>query len=1013
MAKHMKQGKKAWGLKIGGIVAACVSAAVLLCVLMSYGGVLDAISTLFNTSNPSIDTGTTMTTTTTEPAPAPPITPVYQKPEQMKGVWLTPEVDYYLSSKNTGEVVKEQIDKAFSSIDTWSFNTILLPLSIKDSDIAVYPSEVVDHLQLTLKDGQAFDPVSYILTLARERKLFVYPVINLHVQDGEEWDPRKPEGLARTKAMIHEVVSRYAVDGYFLSGFTFSGKQVPEDKRGTAIDALNSLIKESVKMIFDCNPNLYTGLLSNGVWAHKSVDERGSQTAEFYEEFTDGCADTLSWLQQGLFQCLMVQNYSSTSHPTASFQNVIKWWDGVAAAQNIPLYISHSANSIGSTRSGWKATDQLAQQYLYCKATASWKGSCYDSLSALNSDKTGAKEALQRAYEGTLDEKYIYKQLTLTFPPKTNYTTTSSNVTLQGGGDKNFPLFLNGKELALTEHGFFTLNTTLKVGVNKFEFSHKGTKKLYTITFKQTLIESVSPSTNMSVDGGNPFVISVVARKGSTVTATLNNTTITLKPTELKEDESGNAPSDFQEFKGSYTLPKGTVGQAKALGAVSVKASYNGLSESKTGGKITVKALPVPTTVPNTSVPAGTVIPSPAGDAKIITISSNYAESFSGGTAIDDHSRPYNSYLPKGTKDYWVRTVYNGSLSYYLLASGKRVYCKDATMVTGGTLTATPLQNGSVAVSSTHTTFSFDDSVYIPVYAYTSGQKYYKDDKTGQGTPNYGLERYQQTTTHINLEFHYLSEVPALPDISQSPLFSSAKWIAGPTSQSFTLQLTLKKTGAFYGVSTKWEGNRLTISFLNPANVSKNSAAEKLKGVRILLDPGHGASNDKPWEAPFNLDYANTLKSKLEALGATVDMTRTAPLTGSLSLQQRVIMSQRVGYHMVISVHMNGANGKATGATVHYYTECAYTPSAAVYKEMHEVEVTYGVGTKQNGTPRSSGTVWGTLYMTRSIFHCPSILLECAFLDNAKDKEALIDPIYRDKLMQAVTDGLVNYFSAM
>ena len=124
-------------------------------------------------------------------------------------------------------------------------------------------------------------------------------------------------------------------------------------------------------------------------------------------------------------------------------------------------------------------------------------------------------------------------------------------------------------------------------------------------------------------------------------------------------------------------------------------------------------------------------------------------------------------------------------------------------------------------------------------------------------------------------------------------------------------------------------------------------------------------------------------------------------------------MAQTKGYHLVISVHMNGANGKATGATVHYYSECAYTPSKIIYDKMHAVETTYAVGTTTNGTPRSSGTVWGTLYMTRSLFHCPSILLECAFLDNPKDKEALIDPVYRDKLMQAVTDGVVEYFSTI
>ena len=116
---------------------------------------------------------------------------------------------------------------------------------------------------------------------------------------------------------------------------------------------------------------------------------------------------------------------------------------------------------------------------------------------------------------------------------------------------------------------------------------------------------------------------------------------------------------------------------------------------------------------------------------------------------------------------------------------------------------------------------------------------------------------------------------------------------------------------------------------------------------------------------------------------------------------------------MMISIHMNGYDGTATGATAHYYDEVGYTLASYIYPKMHAVETTYGVGTNKNGRPRSSGTVWGTLYMNRCIFDCPSVLLECAFLDNPKDKEALIDPVYRDKLMQAVTDGVMAYFEAM
>ncbi len=1010
MAKHTKKADLSKGFKIGITITACVAAVVVLCAVCAYGGVLDAFASLFNSNMPTTPSTTVTTPTTTEP---PKTEPVYQKPEQMKGVWLTPGVEYYTSSKNTAETVKQQIDTAFSEMDEWAFNTLILPLDMEDGTTAIYPSDITDSVTLTDENGEVFDPISYIITRAREKSLYVYAVLDLHVRDGEQWDPRTADGLAHTQEMVSEVVNRYAVDGYFLSGFTFAGKQVTEDGREVAETALTTLVRKVVQCIADSNPNLYTGLLSNGVWAHGSVDERGSKTAEYYEEFTDGCADTLSWLEQGLFQCVMVENYSSTSHPTASFQNVLEWWGGIAEKQQLPLYISHSSATIGSYRTGWKDTDQLAQQYLYCKSNAAWQGSCYNSFDALRTDKTGAADALKRAYDGTLDEEYIYKRLSLTFPTKTSYTTTESSITMHGGCDTNFPLTVNGKEVELTENGFFSLNYTLKVGVNTFKFSHKGTTKTYTITYKQTVLQSVSPDKDMAVDGGNAFIISAVARKGSTVKATINGATLTLAAYDIKEEESGNLSTDFQGYKATYTLPAGKIGQAINLGQVKVTATYNGISESKTGGKITINALPVPTpTVPNVSVPAGTPIPAPSQDnVKIVTITSEYAETFSGGDLIDDYSRPYNSYLPKGTRDYLVKTVYNGSYSYYLLASGYRVYCKDASLTDGGVLTYTPLQDGKTTVTATQTVFTFNTAYNIPVYTRTQGQKYYKDTTTG--TPNYSLERYLQTTTAIQITFCYLSEVPALPDISKSPLFSSAKWTADETKGTYVLTLTLKEKGAFYGVSTKWNGNQLTISFLNPANVSNNTAAEKLKGIRILLDPGHGASNDKPWEAPFNLNYANTLKTKLEALGATVDMTRTAPLTVNISLQERVLMAQKQEYHLVISVHMNGANGEATGATVHYYTEWAYTASKFVYDKMHAVETQYGVGTTANGTPRSSGTVWGTLYMTRSLFHCPSILLECAFLDNAKDEQALRDPVYRDKLMQAVTDGIVEYFSSM
>ncbi len=1169
MAKYVKKSERKAGLWIA--VLSCVAVLAILCVVIGYTGVadkiLDVLASTQTTTTSAPSTQTTVPPTTTSPVPD----PKPQFPEHMKGVWITAGVDYLTADSDKGETVKQQIDAAFAAVSDWEFNTVLLPLHKEEK--AVYPSAVLERLTVNNRDGTTFDPVAYLVDLARQKGLYVYGVADLHVQDAVLGDVRNAEVFDRVMANVREQVSAYALDGYFISDFSYGIGQLKKDDMPAATVALDRLVEQAVAAIRKVNRDHYVGLLSTGIWAHASVDERGSDTGEYYEEMTDGCADTLAWVKEGLFDCVMVQGYTSTSHPTAPFEAILEWWGALVAEQQTPLYLSHSANTLGSYKVGWKLPDQLAQQYLYCKGQTSWKGSVYDTLSALTNDKTGNADTLRKIYAGTINEDFIYNTLTVGSPTKTAFTTTASTVKFEGGGDTNFPLTINGETVELTEHGFFTKVFSLKIGVNTFEFAHKGVTRTYKITYEQKLLESVSPAKAMTVEGGNVFIVSAVARKGSTVKATLGNQTIALQATPRKDDENTGVESDFESYSGSLTLPAGVIGKTQELGKVKVVATYNGLSETVSGGAITVEALPKPTTTTTTAtttttttttttattattttartttgttlpygatvtdiegnpvtnvsgeavtIPTGAPVtdasgttvtnidgetmtlpvgvpatrptggymtdPSgeivtlptgapvtdgsgayvtddngkivteltgtpvtdesgdyvtdasgvivtefttttttimttatttvatttttrvpydpvlPAGNKSIVAIKSEYAETFNGGSATDDSSRPFNSYLPRGTWDYLERTVYNGDYTYYLLASGKRVYKKDATIIKGGSLSIQKLKDGSVHLTDSHTVFTFESDWYMPVYYAAYPQTYY-------GGVNYGIEKHGQTAEYVEVTFHYVSDVPAAPDLSNNPLFSKAEWKKGENN-TYVLKLTLRNKGAYYGISYYWKDGQLVLSFLNPVDISKNSGSEKLKGLRILIDPGHGSPTDKPWEAPFNLDYANTLKEKLEALGATVDMTRTGPLTGELTLQERTAMANNGDYHLFISVHMNGANGIATGATVWYYYEQAYTASKYIYDEMHKAETPYGVGTTQNGTPRASGTNWSTLYLNRTIHDCPSVLLECAFLDNPKDKESLIDPLFRDKLMQAVTEGVIKYFTA-
>ena len=699
---------------------------------------------------------------------------------------------------------------------------------------------------------------------------------------------------------------------------------------------------------------------------------------------------------------------------------MLNWWSAVCERTGTPLYISHAASKVGGSETGWNSPSQLSEQLLACRGSAAWKGSAYDSVAALRADPSGSTTALIKAYKGTILSEYISDTLKVTAPSKTTYTTNESGVSFQGSADPNFPLTINGETIELSEHGFFSQDYTLNPGVNTFTLSHKGKTVTYKVTYKVVVLQSMTPTSDMAFDGGGSLILNAVARKGATVIATVGSTKINMTEAPSKEDESSEEDSAFVNYSGVFQLPDALPGKTQNLGAVKVTASYNGLTESKTGGTITVNAaetsfLPdVP--LPGTLDGIQTLSPTLGQGEKVtsgpvVVVTAEYAEAFLGSTE-DDYSRPYISQLPKGTTDCFVKKVPNSdpNKSYYLLASGRRVYQKDAQLFASEEFNANVLETPAVKVSKSHTMLTVSPQWRIPFNVKLAPQKYSNDSLTSR--PNYSIRNTGLTADYVDVTFYYVSSVGAAPDFSDSPLIRSAEWIQeGDTA--WTLRLHLRHKGAFYGFSEVWDNDgNLHLSFLNPADIASNPAGSRLEGVSILLDPGHGGPYEKPSEAKLNLDYANKLRENLTALGARVEMTRTADVV--LDLEDRPALTHNRGYHLLISIHMDAANNsKATGASIHFYSEYGYEAGQKLYDRVHAAETQYGVGTTAAGTPRAEPVRWNTLYINRMVHDMPSVLIECGFQTNKTDMECLIKPEYRDKLMQAVTDGVVDYFSSM
>lgn len=212
------------------------------------------------------------------------------------------------------------------------------------------------------------------------------------------------------------------------------------------------------------------------------------------------------------------------------------------------------------------------------------------------------------------------------------------------------------------------------------------------------------------------------------------------------------------------------------------------------------------------------------------------------------------------------------------------MYASDvATYVENGKITANTLDNEIVEVNANHTILKLDSTWRIPYNLQLLPQKYRDAPGTPNEQPSYSINDYKQTTQYIDITFSYTTKVPAAaPDMSGSPLFSKAEWRDGGNN-TVVLRLTLRQTGQFYGYSVVWDNDgTLQFSFKHPHGIAKKLQRHPAQGGAHRRRSGtrRKFAGDRRYiaglqEKTLTLTYSNILKRKLQALGATVVMTRT------------------------------------------------------------------------------------------------------------------------------------------
>ncbi len=184
------------------------------------------------------------------------------------------------------------------------------------------------------------------------------------------------------------------------------------------------------------------------------------------------------------------------------------------------------------------------------------------------------------------------------------------------------------------------------------------------------------------------------------------------------------------------------------------------------------------------------------------------------------------------------------------------------------------------------------------------------------------------------------------------------------------------------------------------------------KGLVICIDPGHGGSDPgalnnrlKLKEKNITLDIARRLKRQLRREGWTVIMTRNGDrdvtYPGSPDYEElnaRASIANDLKASIFVSIHINASRNPLTSGFATYWYK-RKDKALAYYIQQAMVSK---IKCRNLGIRRAKFLV---LRKTRM----PAILVEAGFISNLWEAKSLSKPSFRQKIADAIMDGLRNY----
>lgn len=230
----------------------------------------------------------------------------------------------------------------------------------------------------------------------------------------------------------------------------------------------------------------------------------------------------------------------------------------------------------------------------------------------------------------------------------------------------------------------------------------------------------------------------------------------------------------------------------------------------------------------------------------------------------------------------------------------------------------------------------------------------------------------------------------------------------------------MKKTGIFGCIAVFLGFVSAFVMCVGALRGPKAVASFDETGMRIVLDAGHGGidggvtgKSTGVKESDLNLAITLLLKEDLEEMGFEVILTRKTEaglygVTGKgfkrRDMEKRKEIIERASPDFVLSIHQNLYPSSSVRGGQVFYTdgEDSRRFAEGIQSRLNELYATEKV--------KNRAVMQSDLFVLQCT-DCPSALVECGFLSNAKDEALLCEVAWQRRISESIARGVLSYLS--